>query len=747
MLINEELLLESENRADFLGIDVAPSEVAHSMSSSEAGTRALLRGDRLTEAVRAARAPISRRATTVDLIEKRRDHLSFAGAQPSDKELERMLNGNDLVDEFYLERALVAAKAVCRLAILTTEGRGWATGFMVSPELLLTNWHVFNEAKDAINSIAEFDYTLDIRGDPVKPCRFALQPDQFFISDKELDYALVAVKPYSLDNSTALQTFGYHRLIAEPNKIMEGEWVTIIQHPGGQPRQYAIRDNLVIRKPALDQFMWYQSDTAQGSSGAPAFNDSFQVVALHHLGRARKENGQYILRDGRRVDSLKGVDDSLIDWIANEGLRTSTLCSALKDRLESQNPYARQLFAAMSGEGDIMSNALGNRNFIITSPRGESSEKPHGERGESAPAPAATTVPAGLVIPLQLRISLGYGNESQAIQSPATTPAPRPQPKTAETETEEAIELEKLVQPFIDTEYSKRRGYQEDFLGATVPLPKVTKKALVSKMDNGKHVIPYEHFSIVVHKQRRMALFTASNIDGTKKARQPEPGDYTRRGLTGLGKNDQEKWKTDPRIPGLHQLPDKFYNKDGKAFDKGHIIRREDVCWGKTYNQIKRANGDTYHTTNCSPQVAGFNRSPGIWGALEKSILGQAKKGEKYSIFAGPVLADDDGWFEGFDDWGAIRIQIPQKYWKIVVVEADSGLQSYAFVLEQNLKAVPIEEEFFVEEEWEEFLLSVQQLEETLDGISFPKEIKDADQSGTADGEELLKLAEIKRLP
>ncbi len=37
--------------------------------------------------------------------------------------------------------------------------------------------------------------------------------------------------------------------------------------------------------------------------------------------------------------------------------------------------------------------------------------------------------------------------------------------------------------------------------------------------------------------------------------------------------------------------------------------RREDVCWGKTYDEVRRANGDTYHTTNCTPQVAGFNQS------------------------------------------------------------------------------------------------------------------------------------------
>ena len=30
----------------------------------------------------------------------------------------------------------------------------------------------------------------------------------------------------------------------------------------------------------------------------------------------------------------------------------------------------------------------------------------------------------------------------------------------------------------------------------------------------------------------------------------------------------------------MHQLPDRFFTKDNKAFDKGHIFRREATTWG-----------------------------------------------------------------------------------------------------------------------------------------------------------------------
>jgi len=75
---------------------------------------------------------------------------------------------NDLVDEFYLERALLAALPVCRIGIRDATGheRGSATGFMISPRLMITNHHVFASAKEAEPSIAEFNYRYNVAGRP-----------------------------------------------------------------------------------------------------------------------------------------------------------------------------------------------------------------------------------------------------------------------------------------------------------------------------------------------------------------------------------------------------------------------------------------------------------------------------------------------------------------------------------------------------------------------------------------------------
>jgi DNA/RNA endonuclease G (NUC1) len=246
-----------------------------------------------------------------------------------------------------------------------------------------------------------------------------------------------------------------------------------------------------------------------------------------------------------------------------------------------------------------------------------------------------------------------------------------------------------------------------------------------------------------MNKQRRLPLFTACNVDYSQPKRRPEPGDYSRRGLTGLGPNDREKWLTDPRLPQQDQLPDVFYTKDGGNFDKGHVVRREDMCWGASRDLIVRANGDTFHVTNCTPQVAGFNQSlrgEDNWGDLENEIRKQAKA-EKLSVLAGPILADDDKFFEGRDVFGPIRIQIPREFWKVVLANDNGKLAVYAFILQQDLQNIP--EEFRVTATWKPFLVSVTALEARLSGFVFAPEIHAADRFSES-GHELAKAIAVE---
>jgi endonuclease G len=241
-----------------------------------------------------------------------------------------------------------------------------------------------------------------------------------------------------------------------------------------------------------------------------------------------------------------------------------------------------------------------------------------------------------------------------------------------------------------------------------------------------------------VQKRRRLALFTAANVNWRRELRQVNGRKPSRRELTGLDENAQEQWVTDPRIPDRHQLPDVFYTKDGGAFDKGHIVRRDDVAWGESFDDMQMGNGDTYHTTNCSPQVAGFNRSGDggdNWGDLE-NLIQQETQAERVCVFAGPVLADTDRLFRGRDERGPVSIRIPRKFWKIVVANTAGGPRAYGFVLEQDLSAVPLEAplEFAVPQPWKRYMQNIAKIEAMLNGWAKLTWLKAHDAIGTDEG-------------
>ncbi|MBY0330235.1 MAG: DNA/RNA non-specific endonuclease [Acetobacteraceae bacterium] len=682
---------------------------------------------RRAEALRAGPAPDASMAARLPAarIAARGAHLAEGGRRPSRTEQERMLGTNDLVDVNYLERGIEAARAVCRVVLRDGAGRelGTATGFKVAPTLLITNHHVLPDAATAAQALAQFDHELDILGRPRPTTQFRLLPGAFFLADAALDFALVALDPQPAAGAgVPLERYGWLRLNKELAKInAEIEFVTIIQHPTGLSKQVSVRENRLLKID--DPVLWYACDTAPGSSGAPVLNDSWQAVGLHRSGVPRKNAaGDWLRRDGGVADD--DTDDSEIDWIANAGVRVSRIV----ERVERGGAEGS---AAAALTGEFLAAARTEAPVERTTGRAEAGSAAAG----SGPVPVMTSaqpalqpIPGGarLVLPLSIDIHIGGlvgapgGGAVPSTAAAAAAPAsPLAAPAPASAGAAEALRI-----PWIDLGgYGNRRGYQTDFLltraereelgtadaarrkvlqARLVPFPAIDKPAAhCALLAGGGHVIPYHNFSLAMHRARRLALVTASNVDHREASQKPEAGrSYTREALTGLGKNDSERWITDERIAQDAQLPDQFFTRDRNAFDKGHLVRRDDVAWGDSWEAVRRANGDTYHTTNCSPQVLGFNRSQqgGTWGRLE-NLIGDEGEGEPYCVFAGPVLDPQDRVFHGVDDVGRrLSVKIPRRYWKLVVARKGNALQAFGFVLEQDLGGV--DWEFAVPSAW-----------------------------------------------
>jgi endonuclease G len=243
-------------------------------------------------------------------------------------------------------------------------------------------------------------------------------------------------------------------------------------------------------------------------------------------------------------------------------------------------------------------------------------------------------------------------------------------------------------------------GFDESFIGAEVPLPRLP--ASPKRLDpggggEGDPILHYEHFSIAMSPARKLAYFVAVNIDGAR--------------TVDIGPRGDDKWIFDPRIPEDAQMGEWLY--DNNDFDKGHLVRRLDPVWGDTREEALRAEADTFHFTNCAPQHWRFNRRREFWQGIETYILDNVR----ISLFTGPVLADDDPPMEG--------TLVPRDYWKVVAMRKQDGtLAAAAYVLSQGelLKALPEE---FVFGEYKAFQVGVSEIEERT-GLSFG-ELKEHD--------------------
>lgn len=191
-------------------------------------------------------------------------------------------------------------------------------------------------------------------------------------------------------------------------------------------------------------------------------------------------------------------------------------------------------------------------------------------------------------------------------------------------------------------------GYDRDFLGLPVAMPTVADQVVE---------LPYVHFTVMHRADRRLAAITAVNVHG---------------GLLVDIERHNDRWELDDRIPDTEQAGPALYANN--HFDRGHLVRRRDPGWGP---QADAANQDTFHYTNCAPQVDVFNQGKELWSGLEDYLLDHAAKYERrLTVFTGPVLAADDPIYRG--------VPIPLRFWKIVAWLQDTQLASSAYLLDQT---------------------------------------------------------------
>ena len=200
---------------------------------------------------------------------------------------------------------------VCRIEIETARGTIYGTGFLLGPDVVITNHHVMDVIVSGKTpptaAVFCFDYKRLSSGVIAEGTTFHLAAD-WLIDDSppsavdllaepkpgaprpdELDYTIVR-----LDGSPGTSPVGPK---PDPNAPKRG-WVKvgppvplaaespmlILQHPDSAPLKLALDMSGIIGPNANGTRLKYTVNTEGGSSGAPCFNTDFTLVALHHSG-------------------------------------------------------------------------------------------------------------------------------------------------------------------------------------------------------------------------------------------------------------------------------------------------------------------------------------------------------------------------------------------------------------------------------------------------------------------------------
>ncbi|XP_019616194.1 PREDICTED: uncharacterized protein LOC109463776 isoform X2 [Branchiostoma belcheri] len=204
------------------------------------------------------------------------------------------------------------------VGILLKDGHPYGTCFRVGPKFVLTNRHVTNMAGLSTGSCSGasvvFNYIEQCSND-YQRCKI----QEIRHSHNELDYSVLELEP--LDDSEFPP--GLESLIWPTTKKSR---VSIIGHPGGDPKTFAIRCPIVNSKynEVIYYLMFnpnptggadyskvsdparatYRTDFAHGSSGSPGFDQNGKLIVMHTCGYPLYSGSKSVLEQGIRMTAI-----------------------------------------------------------------------------------------------------------------------------------------------------------------------------------------------------------------------------------------------------------------------------------------------------------------------------------------------------------------------------------------------------------------------------------------------------------
>jgi hypothetical protein len=186
-------------------------------------------------------------------------------------------------------REMVAREAaVCQVLF---RGDPIGTGFLVAPNRVMSNWHVFEYPQNGgvLGSLSDYSVRFDYRAAegqvPASNGKIVtIDHASGYLAESpksELDYVLVQLTENPGDDAFAADLKrGWLR--PSERTLQELEPVLVLQHPKGRTLELAIGPVVGWVEQRTDEIYAHWANTDEGSSGSPCFSCRWELVALHH---------------------------------------------------------------------------------------------------------------------------------------------------------------------------------------------------------------------------------------------------------------------------------------------------------------------------------------------------------------------------------------------------------------------------------------------------------------------------------
>ena len=213
---------------------------------------------------------------------------------------EKIIGENTLRPIAFLAQGLKVARSVANIGVHANELKTSGTGFLIAPDLMLTNNHVIPKADILVDCLFRFNYEENFAGEAQTVSEYRAKSNGIFYTNQELDFTIIQLE------ENPGNKWGW--LSLKPRDLQPNSRINIIQHPMGQTKQISLQNNFI--QYIGGNVMQYVTSTLPGSSGSPVFNDKWEVIALHHAGGMLSEpttQRHYFRNEGILVRSI--LDD------------------------------------------------------------------------------------------------------------------------------------------------------------------------------------------------------------------------------------------------------------------------------------------------------------------------------------------------------------------------------------------------------------------------------------------------------